>query len=252
MATYVKLDRFGRVHFTAFSLRPLIDEYNVLAFRSYSSFAFSIIMQLPMESVGSTIVHFISKVAPQLNQFQHLGVNRNLLRQLRLPHLVLSLQFPKLISIKCTMAAKTLRSHQSRRNMLSILGVLLVAVSIINIVFVIKTHNRNSTTAAYATSPFLSHLSSFSSDPSPSNTRPITSYWWPSVEDGGLLGKIYDMQNPSDCSSKSTKFFVWRSMVNNENDTRGLTAWAHTGASHLLHGTSSAIIVFISSHMFLS
>ena len=66
----------------------------------------------------------------------------------------------------------------------------------------------------------------------------INSYWWPSAENmGGLLGKIYATQNPLDCSSPSTKFFVWRSRpgTENERDTRGLTAWAHAGASHMLH-----------------
>jgi len=43
------------------------------------------------------------------------------------------------------------------------------------------------------------------------------------------------MQNPADCSAPSTKFLVWRSMENNEKDTRGLTAWGHAGSSHLLH-----------------
>jgi hypothetical protein len=63
----------------------------------------------------------------------------------------------------------------------------------------------------------------------------LTSYWWPSQDDGGLLAKIYKVQHPADCSSPSTKFFVWRSLVENERDTRGLTAWAHAGSSHLLH-----------------
>ena len=66
----------------------------------------------------------------------------------------------------------------------------------------------------------------------------INSYWWPSAEEGGgLLGKIHATQNPSDCSSASTKFFVWRSRPGKENerDTRGLTAWAHAGSSHMLH-----------------
>mmetsp|Transcript_2525 Transcript_2525/g.4547 ORF Transcript_2525/g.4547 Transcript_2525/m.4547 type:complete len:449 (-) Transcript_2525:36-1382(-) len=67
------------------------------------------------------------------------------------------------------------------------------------------------------------------------DTSTITSYWWPSVEDGGLLGKMHAIQNPSDCASASTRFLVWQSMKNNEKDTRGLTAWGHAGASHLLH-----------------
>eukprot|EP00584_Thalassiosira_punctigera_P023602 CAMPEP_0172574408 /NCGR_PEP_ID=MMETSP1067-20121228/136689_1 /TAXON_ID=265564 ORGANISM="Thalassiosira punctigera, Strain Tpunct2005C2" /NCGR_SAMPLE_ID=MMETSP1067 /ASSEMBLY_ACC=CAM_ASM_000444 /LENGTH=461 /DNA_ID=CAMNT_0013367037 /DNA_START=152 /DNA_END=1537 /DNA_ORIENTATION=+ len=71
-------------------------------------------------------------------------------------------------------------------------------------------------------------------------SNPVSSYWWPSAEDGGgLLGKMNLVQNPSDCSSPSTKFLVWRSMRKNEGDTRGLTAWGHAGASHLLHALTS-------------
>ena len=64
----------------------------------------------------------------------------------------------------------------------------------------------------------------------------INSYWWPSAEhDGGLLGRIHASQNPLDCSSNQTKFFIWQSLRNNEEDTRGLTAFAHAGISHLFH-----------------
>jgi len=80
------------------------------------------------------------------------------------------------------------------------------------------------------------------SDPPPSlsqmlvKVNSVNSYWWPSAEEsGGLLGKIHAAQNPADCSSQSTKFFVWRSRLDNEKDTRGLTAWAHAGASHMVH-----------------
>jgi len=60
----------------------------------------------------------------------------------------------------------------------------------------------------------------------PHNPESITSYWWPSAEDGGgLTGKIHAIQNQEDCASSTTKFFVWQSMKNNEKDTRGLTAW---------------------------
>ena len=63
----------------------------------------------------------------------------------------------------------------------------------------------------------------------------LTSYWWPSQEDGGILAKIHKIQHPADCSSPSTRFFVLRSIRRNEKDTRGLTAFAHAGSSHLLH-----------------
>mmetsp|Transcript_10545 Transcript_10545/g.18951 ORF Transcript_10545/g.18951 Transcript_10545/m.18951 type:complete len:124 (+) Transcript_10545:107-478(+) len=60
----------------------------------------------------------------------------------------------------------------------------------------------------------------------PHNPKFVTSYWWPSAEDGGgLIGKIRAIQNPEDCASSTTKFLVWQSLKNNEKDTRGLTAW---------------------------
>jgi len=66
--------------------------------------------------------------------------------------------------------------------------------------------------------------------------KSIDSYWWPSAEEGGgMLGKIRASQNPADCSSQSTKFFVWRSIRDSERDTRGLSAFAHAGSSHLIH-----------------
>ncbi|KAL7531851.1 hypothetical protein ACHAWF_003945 [Thalassiosira exigua] len=66
-------------------------------------------------------------------------------------------------------------------------------------------------------------------------SRPVASYWWPAASDGGLIGKIHAVQNPSDCAKPSSRFLVWRSMRRNQQDTRGLTAWAHAGSSHLLH-----------------
>jgi hypothetical protein len=77
---------------------------------------------------------------------------------------------------------------------------------------------------------------SSSSSPLLIKANSINSYWWPSAENGGgILGRIYTMQNPIDCTSPSTKFFVWRSRDRVEKDTRGLTAFAHAGMSHLLH-----------------
>jgi hypothetical protein len=69
-----------------------------------------------------------------------------------------------------------------------------------------------------------------------SKSQSISSYWWPSAEEnGGLLGRLSALQNPADCSSPSTRFFVWRSKMKYQDDTRGLTAWAHAATSHLLH-----------------
>jgi len=75
-----------------------------------------------------------------------------------------------------------------------------------------------------------------SSSPLLTKAMSINSYWWPSTQSGGsLLGKIYKKQNPPDCSSLSTRYFVWLSKPSSEKDSRGLTAWAHAGSSHLLH-----------------
>lgn len=63
----------------------------------------------------------------------------------------------------------------------------------------------------------------------------INSFWWPSIH-SGLLGKLYRAQNPTDCDAPGTKYFVWRSRKNHEEDTRGLTAWGHAAKSHLMHG----------------
>ena len=78
------------------------------------------------------------------------------------------------------------------------------------------------------------HKSSSLLSPLQIKANSINSYWWPSTDGGGLLGAIYRKQHPADCTSPSTKYFVWRSRPENEKDTRGLTAWAHSGMSHLL------------------
>lgn len=113
------------------------------------------------------------------------------------------------------------------------LSLLIVAIPIFNYVIMSKS------------------LSFGNGDPPPSQpeyvspmlkkAQSINSYWWPDPKtDGGLLGKIYRSQHPpvEECSSKSTKFFIWRSLRDNENDTRGLTAWAHAFYSHLMHALS--------------
>jgi hypothetical protein len=68
----------------------------------------------------------------------------------------------------------------------------------------------------------------------------INRYWWPSHTDGGLIGKIYIQQHPSNCKSSKTKYLVWRSRQKPEDDTRGLTAWGHAGSSNLLHAFTDA------------
>mmetsp|Transcript_9589 Transcript_9589/g.19889 ORF Transcript_9589/g.19889 Transcript_9589/m.19889 type:complete len:452 (+) Transcript_9589:200-1555(+) len=67
----------------------------------------------------------------------------------------------------------------------------------------------------------------------------IASFWWPSPEtSGGFLSAIYNAQNPDDCSSKSTKYFVMQSLKKNEGDNRGLSAWASITMQHMLHAFS--------------
>lgn len=63
----------------------------------------------------------------------------------------------------------------------------------------------------------------------------INSFWWPSLE-SGLLAKVASYQNPPNCSSSDTKFFVWRSLPKSHDDTRGLSAWGHTATWQLMHG----------------
>lgn len=70
----------------------------------------------------------------------------------------------------------------------------------------------------------------------------INSFWWPSAEQGGLLAKIHAVQNPKDCSSPSTRYFVWRSVSKNRDDHRGISAWGHTAMWQLLHGMSSGCL----------
>ena len=64
----------------------------------------------------------------------------------------------------------------------------------------------------------------------------INSFWWPSPQQGGLLAKIHLLQNPADCNSPSTRYFVWRSLNKRRDDHRGLSAWGHTAMWQLLHG----------------
>ena len=63
----------------------------------------------------------------------------------------------------------------------------------------------------------------------------INSFWWPS-RSSGLLGQLHTAQNPPNCGGERTKFFVWRSVVDFEKDSRGLSAWGHAYKSHLMHG----------------
>jgi hypothetical protein len=63
----------------------------------------------------------------------------------------------------------------------------------------------------------------------------INSFWWPSL-DSGLLAKISSFQNPPDCNSPDVKYFVWRSLPKNHDDTRGLSAFGHTATWQLVHG----------------
>ena len=77
-----------------------------------------------------------------------------------------------------------------------------------------------------------------------SKASSINSFWWPSPQQqGGLLAKIYKLQNPQDCNSPNTRYFVWRSVAKNRDDHRGLSAWGHTAMWMLLHGTSFFLLL---------
>ncbi|KAL3822393.1 hypothetical protein ACHAXA_010871 [Cyclostephanos tholiformis] len=99
-----------------------------------------------------------------------------------------------------------------------------------------RRRRRRPPSSSSSSSSYSSSSSSSTSNPLLIKALSINSYWWPSAEvGGGLLGRIRSLQNPPDCKSQSTKFFVWRSLRDNEADTRGLSAWAHAGTSHLFH-----------------
>ncbi|KAL3804481.1 hypothetical protein HJC23_002520 [Cyclotella cryptica] len=67
----------------------------------------------------------------------------------------------------------------------------------------------------------------------------IASYWWPSPESsGGFLAAIHRAQHTDNCSAKSTKYFVLRSLKHNKEDNRGLSAWASVTMHHMLHAFS--------------
>ncbi|KAL7466071.1 hypothetical protein ACHAXS_006369, partial [Conticribra weissflogii] len=116
-----------------------------------------------------------------------------------------------------------------------------IVVSVANHVIITKSRPSND---HWSSSGDRSHdipQNNFETSKTLTKDQHINTFWWPSPEEyGGILGKIHDFQNPSDCSASSTKFFVWRSKSDNENDTRGLTAWAHAASSHLLHALTDA------------
>ena len=107
----------------------------------------------------------------------------------------------------------------------SLLAIFLVSLLVMAVVFFpfyaynkIKNHGINNRLETF--------LASVSSRKGSFSERPVTEYYWPSVEEGGLLGKVHSIQNPEDCSAPSTKFLVWQSLK--KKNERGLSAWAHT------------------------
>jgi len=74
-----------------------------------------------------------------------------------------------------------------------------------------------------------------------SGVRPVSSFWWPTPEtSGGFLSAIHNAQHPKDCSAKSTKYFVMRSLQKNDGDNRGLSAWASVTMMLMLQGFSDS------------
>ena len=64
----------------------------------------------------------------------------------------------------------------------------------------------------------------------------IQRFYWPDASNNPLVSKLYALMHPSKCDSPNTKYMIWRSLRQNEKDTRGLSAWGHTGTWMLLHG----------------
>ena len=64
----------------------------------------------------------------------------------------------------------------------------------------------------------------------------INTFWWPSLQEGGLLQKVHTLQHPANCTSPNTKYFAWLSGPEPWLDTRGLTAWGHTFMKQMMHG----------------
>ena len=80
--------------------------------------------------------------------------------------------------------------------------------------------------------------------------RSIRRFYWPDASNSPLVAKLYQLMHPADCDSPNTKYMIWRSLRKNEEDTRGLSAWGHTGTWMLLHG--ELIILVRCKYMFLT
>ena len=78
--------------------------------------------------------------------------------------------------------------------------------------------------------------------------RSIQRFYWPDASNSPLVAKLYKLMHPTDCDSPNTKYLIWRSLRKNEEDTRGLSAWGHTGTWMLLHG--ELIILVRCKYMF--
>lgn len=111
----------------------------------------------------------------------------------------------------------------------------LILITLTNYITIARYVNQNEKTELTKTKNDIASSSSSTTSRLQRKANSLTGYWWPSKNDGGLLAKIHNVQHPADCSSPSTKFFVLRAPRRPEKDTRGLSAFAHAGSSHLLH-----------------
>lgn len=162
----------------------------------------------------------------------------------------------------CTTAETTIMASQqqqaSQRNSINV-KLLLLFLAMLTLIMAslnfLHVHNQSSSTDKDVTiyqlqqeiqllksklaqpSSSLELRNSHNSTSSPTHlqkSHSVNSYHWPSSQTSPLVAKISALQNPQSCSD--SKFFVWRSRINYEEDTRGLTAWGHAAKSHLMHG----------------
>ena len=121
----------------------------------------------------------------------------------------------------------------------------LIVVIQLSVVYINTTLPTNTASSSITTSWQQNFVSENNSQQKPKSIsvinkyNHISSFWWPTPSDsGGFLSAIYRAQHPSDCSSKSTKYLVLRSLIKNDGDSRGLSAWASTSMHHFLHAFS--------------
>ena len=51
--------------------------------------------------------------------------------------------------------------------------------------------------------------------------RSIRRFYWPDASNSPLISKLHRLLHPPECNSTTTKYFIWRSLPRNEEDTLG-------------------------------